>query len=97
MERIEPLNENSTEVQTYMQHDAEAEKFDRAFQVFDTNNTGTISAKEHFRILTEIGDNPVPVEEVMAEFERIRKDSELDYRSLQSTCWPRKNQEIKPS
>ena len=83
--RIEPLNENSTEVQTYMQHDAEAEKdLIEAFQVFDTNNTGTISAKEYFRILTEIGDNPVPVEEVMAEFEEmgIRMDSELDYRSL---------------
>ena len=55
-----------------MQHDAEAEKdLIEAFEVFDTNNTGTISAKEYFRILTEIGDNPVPVEEVMAEFEEM--------------------------
>ena len=35
--RIEPLNENSTEVQSYMQHDADAEKdLIDAFQVFDT-------------------------------------------------------------
>lgn len=83
--RIEVLNESSVEVQEYIAHDCEAEQeLVEAFQVFDTNNTGTISAREYFRILTEIGDEPLQVEDVLEEFVElgIELDSEIDYRSL---------------
>ena len=83
--RIEVLNESSVEVQEYIAHDCEAEQeLVEAFQVFDTNNTGTISAREYFRILTEIGDEPLQVEDVLEEFAElgIELDSEIDYRSL---------------
>ena len=83
--RIEVLNESSVEVQEYIAHDCEAEQeLVEAFQVFDTNNTGTISAREYFRILTEIGDEPLQVEDVLQEFAElgIELDSEIDYRSL---------------
>ena len=83
--RIEVLNESSIEVQEYIAHDCEAEReLIEAFQVFDTNNTGTISAREYFRILTEIGDEPLQVEDVLEEFAElgIELDSEIDYRSL---------------
>ena len=53
--RIEPLNESSSEVQEYIEHDNQAEKeLIEAFQVFDTNNTGTIPAREYFRILHQL-------------------------------------------
>ena len=83
--RIEPLNESSDEVQEYIEHDSEAEReLIEAFQVFDTNGTGTIPAREYFRILTEIGDEPIPVEDVIQEFAElgIELDSEIDYRAL---------------
>ena len=83
--RIEPLQEDSAEVQAYVENvtNEEQELVD-AFGVFDTNNTGTISAREYLRILTEIGDNPIPVEDVLSEFTDlgIELDSEIDYRSL---------------
>ena len=84
-ERIEPLNEESNEVKNYIQHDSEAEnELIEAFKVFDTNNTGTISAREYFKILTEIGDDPIPVEDVMQEFSSmgIEMDSQIDYLEL---------------
>ena len=83
--RIEPLNESSSEVQEYIEHDNQAEKeLIEAFQVFDTNNTGTIPAREYFRILTELGDEPLNVDDVLQEFSElgIELDSEIDYRSL---------------
>ena len=83
--RIEPLNESSSEVQEYIAHDSEAEReLIEAFQMFDTNGTGTIPAREYFRILTEIGDEPLPVDEVVQEFAElgIELDSEIDYRAL---------------
>ncbi|MEC7089357.1 MAG: Tudor-knot domain-containing protein [Candidatus Thermoplasmatota archaeon] len=83
--RIEPLNEESAEVQAYVENvmNEEQELID-AFRVFDTNNTGTISAREYLRILSELGDNPLPVEDVLREFADlgIELDSEIDYRSL---------------
>ncbi|MEC8779839.1 MAG: hypothetical protein VXX54_01295 [Candidatus Thermoplasmatota archaeon] len=85
MDRIKPLDEASEEVQAYIEHDNEAERdLIEAFQVFDTNNTGTIPAREYLRILTEIGDDPVPVEDVLNEFVDlgIELDSEIDYRAL---------------
>ena len=83
--RIEPLNESSSEVQEYIEHDSEAEReLIEAFQVFDIDGTGTIPAREYFRILTEIGDEPIPVEDVIQEFAElgIEIDSEIDYRAL---------------
>ena len=84
-ERIEPLNESSKEVQEYINHDSEAEKeLIEAFEVFDDNNTGTIPAREYMRILTESGDDPIPVDEVMDQFNElgIQLDSQIDYREL---------------
>ncbi len=83
--RIESLNESSSEVQEYIEHDNQAEKeMIEAFQVFDVNNSGTIPAREYFRILTEIGDEPLNVDDVLQEFSElgIELDSEIDYRSL---------------
>jgi len=83
--RIEPLNEESKEVQDYIENDSEEERdLIEAFQVFDTDNSGTISAREYFRILTEMGENPISIDDVMQEFSEmgIGLDSEIDYRSL---------------
>ena len=83
--RIEPLDEDSVEVQAYVENVMnEEQELIEAFQVFDNNKTGTISAREYLRILTEIGDNPVPVEDVLNEFVElgIELDSEIDYRAL---------------
>ena len=59
-----------------------------AFQVFDADGTGTINGvlavKKYFQILTEMGDNPISIEDVLEEFESlgIGMDSEIDYREL---------------
>ena len=85
MGRIKPLDEDSEVVQAYIEHDSEAEReLIEAFQVFDTSNSGTIPAREYLRILTEIGDDPIPVEDVLNEFVDlgIELDSEIDYRAL---------------
>jgi len=84
-ERIEPLNEESKEVQEYIENESQAEReLIEAFQVFDADNNGTISAEEYFKILTEMGDEPIPIDDVMQEFAEIGigLDSEIDYRSL---------------
>ena len=83
--RIEPLQENSAEVQDYMESVLEAEQeLIEAFQVFDENGTGTIPARKYFEILTEIGDDPISVDDVLEEFASlgIGLDSEIDYREL---------------
>ena len=83
--RIEPLDESSQTVQDYIVHDTEAEnELIEAFEVFDTNKTGTISAKEYLRILTEIGDDPISTSDVLQEFAElgIAMDSEIDYKAL---------------
>jgi len=85
MGRIRPLDENSEAVQAYIEHDNEAEReLIEAFQVFDKTQTGTIPAREYLRILTEIGEDPMPVEDVLNEFVDlgIMLDSEIDYRAL---------------
>ena len=83
--RIEPLDEDSVEVQEYVETvmNEEQELID-AFRVFDNDNTGTISAREYLRILSELGDNPLPVDDVLQEFVElgIELDSEIDYRAL---------------
>ena len=83
--RIEILTEDSAEVQEYVENISEAEfELIEAFKVFDKDNTGTISAKEYFEILTEMGENPISAEEVTKEFQElgITWDSEIDYREL---------------
>ena len=83
--RIEPMQENSAEVQDYVDNISSAEQeMIEAFQVFDEHGTGTISAQKYFEILTEIGDEPIAVDEVLEEFATlgIGMDSEIDYREL---------------
>ena len=83
--RIKSLDENSEAVQAYIEHDNEAEqKLIEAFQFFDTSGTGTISAREYLRILTEIGGEPLSAEDVLNQFVDlgIEVDSEIDYRAL---------------
>ena len=83
--RIEAMKEDSVEVQDYVENVIGAEQeLIEAFQVFDEHGTGTISAQKYFEILTEIGDEPIDVDEVLAEFATlgIAMDSEIDYREL---------------
>ena len=83
--RIEPMQEGSAEVQHYVENISDPQKeLIEAFQVFDENGTGTISAQKYFEILTDFGDDPIDVDEVMAEFATlgIGLDSEIDYREL---------------
>ena len=83
--RIETLHENSPEIQNYVENTSTAEQeLIEAFQVFDENNTGTISAKKYLEILTEMGDDPISVDDVLDEFTTlgIGLDSEIDYREL---------------
>lgn len=83
--RIQPLDESSEDVQAYIEHDNKAEReLIEAFQVFDTTETGTILASEYLRILTEIGDETIPIADALSEFVDlgIELDSEIDYRAL---------------
>ena len=83
--RIEKIPEDSNQVQEYVEHISEAEsELIEAFRVFDENNTGTIPAKKYFEILTEMGDEPISVEDVVNEFESlgINWDSEINYKEL---------------
>ena len=83
--RIEPMHEESAEVKEYVDSVMEAEKeLIEAFQVFDEEGTGTISAGKYFEILTSIGDDPLDATEVLEEFASlgISMDSEIDYRDL---------------
>ena len=83
--RMEGMQENSAEVQEYVENISAAEQeMIEAFQVFDEDGTGTISAQKYFEILTEIGDEPIAVDEVLEEFATlgIGMDSEIDYREL---------------
>ena len=83
--RIEPMQENSAEVQDYVDNVSAAEQeMIEAFQVFDESGSGTISAKTYFEILTEMGNAPISVDEVLEEFATlgIGMDSEINYREL---------------
>ncbi len=84
--RIEPLMEDSSdEVQDYLENVVDAEReLIEAFQMFDEEGTGTISARKYFEILTEIGDDPISVDDVLEDFAAlgIGIDSEIDYREL---------------
>ena len=83
--RIEPLQEDSAAVQQYVEQVSDEEnELIEAFQVFDEDGSGTISATKYFEILTEIGDEPIDIDEVLEEFASlgIGLDSEIDYREL---------------
>ncbi len=86
--RIERLHEESPEVREYvdnvMETHQELNELIEAFKVFDNEDKGTISATEYFRILTEIGDNPLNENEVIESFEElgIGMDAEIDYYEL---------------
>jgi Ca2+-binding EF-hand superfamily protein len=83
--RIEKPAKNSTEVQEYFERLSEAEyELIEAFKVFDKDSSGTISATEYFELLTEQGDNPLSVEDVVNEFQElgITGNSEINYREL---------------
>jgi hypothetical protein len=83
--RIEPLQEDSAAVKQYVEHvSGEENELIEAFRVFDEDGSGTISATKYFEILTEIGDEPIDVDEVLEEFASlgIGLDSEIDYREL---------------
>jgi len=83
--RIELREEGSAKVQHYVENISEPQKkLIEAFQVFDENGTGTVSAQKYFEILTQIGDETIDVDEVLAEFATlgIGMDSEIDYREL---------------
>ena len=83
--RVEKLSLESAQIQEYVEQVSEAEsELIEAFKVFDKDNSGMISAKEYFEILTELGDNPLSVEDVRNEFEElgIAENSEINYREL---------------
>lgn len=83
--RIEKLVEDSNEIQEYVQQISEEEnEMIEAFKVFDTEETGTISAQMFFEILTEMGDEPLSKDQALSEFEAlgIDIDSQIDYREL---------------
>ena len=83
--RIEKISADSAKVQDYVEQISEAEyELIEAFKVFDDDNSGMISAKEYFEILTEMGDEPLSAEDVRKEFQDlgIAEDSEINYREL---------------
>ena len=83
--RIELMPEDSASVQDYVEEvKSEEQELIEAFQVFDENGSGTIPAKRYFQILTEMGNDPLDIDEVLEEFadSGIDLDSEIDYREL---------------
>lgn len=85
LSRVRVITEENKEVMEYADAISESEEeLLQAFRVFDTQETGTISATELFRILTEMGDQPIDESEVFELFNDlgIEMDAELDYRQL---------------
>ena len=83
--RIELADVDSNDVQDFLlQQSSEVEDLIQAFEVFDEENTGVISAQKYFEILTQMGDSPLSESEVMEEFAAlgIGMDAEIDYREL---------------
>ena len=83
--RIESVDSHSKEVHEYIeQQSSEREELIEAFQVFDPDGTGTISAQKYFEILTQLGDSPLSESDVIEEFDAlgIQLDAEIDYRDL---------------
>ncbi|MDP6234407.1 MAG: Tudor-knot domain-containing protein [Candidatus Poseidoniaceae archaeon] len=83
--RIESVDSHSKDVHEYIQHQSsEREELIEAFQVFDPDGSGTISAEKYFEILTQIGDSPLSESDVLEEFDAlgIQLDAEIDYRDL---------------
>jgi len=85
LSRVRVITEENKEVMEFADAITESEEeLLQAFRVFDTQETGTISATELFRILTEMGDQPIDQSEVFELFNdlEIEMDAELDYRQL---------------
>jgi len=85
LSRVRVITEENKEVIAYSEAISESEEeLLKAFRIFDPNDTGTISASELFRILTEMGDEPINETEVFELFSDlgIEMDAELDYRQL---------------
>jgi len=85
LSRVRVITEENKEVIAYSEAISESEEeLLKAFRIFDPNETGTISASELFRILTEMGDEPINETEVFELFSDlgIEMDAELDYRQL---------------
>ena len=83
--RIESADVESESVQNFLsQQSNELEEIIQAFEVFDEQGNGTISAQKYFEILTMMGENPLSEEDVLEEFSNlgINMDAELDYREL---------------
>ena len=83
--RIERIDESDAEVQEYIEVVAEAEReLIEAFEVFDTEGKGTITANLFFEILTTMGDNPLSTDDVLETFAElnIQQNSEVNYREI---------------
>ena len=83
--RIELVDVDSNDVQEFLhQQSTERDELIEAFEVFDPEKTGTISAQKYFEILTQFGDTPMSENEVLQEFSSlgIELDTEINYLEL---------------
>ena len=83
--RIEKVDVDSSDVQEFLhQQSTERDELIEAFEVFDPEKTGTISAQKYFEILTQFGDTPLSEDEVLQEFTSlgINLDNEINYLEL---------------
>ena len=98
--RIRRMDVDSNEVQDFLQQQSsELDELIQAFETFDTEKTGTISAQNYYEILTQMGDAPLSENEVLEEFSSlgISMDAEIDYHELaKSLVGPEGALQIKP-
>ena len=98
--RIERANVDSSEVQDFIeQQSSEVEELIEAFEVFDHDGTGTISAQKYFEILTQMGESPLSESDVMEEFASLGIDmnAEISYHELaKSMVGPEEAIQAKP-
>lgn len=83
--RIEIADVDSENVLEFLQQQSsELEDLIKAFETFDEEGTGTISAQKYFEILTQMGDSPLSEREVMEEFDSlgINLDTQINYYEL---------------
>jgi hypothetical protein len=83
--RLTPIYADDEHATHAAQHITEAEaELIEAFEVFDEDNTGTISTAQLFDILTQMGDDPLDSSEAneLLESLGVSGHAELDYRGL---------------
>ena len=83
--RIEIADVDSKSVKDFLDNQSsELEDLIKAFEAFDEDSSGTISARKYYEILTQTGDSPLSESEVIEEFSSlgIGMDSEINYREL---------------